>query len=173
MNKKAIRALQSLLAEKGFDPGPVDGLWGPRTEAAVEAYTQPELPLGVSLDKRSEKALTGVHADLVAVVRRAYSKAGGRFMVIEGLRTLERQKELRKQGATTTLDSRHLTGHAVDIVPLDDKGEIRWDWPLYHQLAPTIKQAAADLAIPLTWGGDWKTFKDGPHWELPKNRYPK
>ena len=72
---------------------------------------------------------------------------------------------------STTMRSRHLTGHAVDIAPYVN-GEVRWDWPLYEELAPVIKNTAADLGIPIEWGGDWKRFRDGPHWQLPRRQYP-
>ena len=69
------------------------------------------------------------------------------------------------------MNSRHLTGHAVDLAPYIG-GEIRWDWPPFHHIAAAMKAAAAELAVPLTWGGDWKTFKDGPHFELHRGTYP-
>ena len=93
------------------------------------------------------------------------------FAVIEGLRTLERQKALVASGASTTMKSRHLDGHAVDIAPFVD-GQIRWDWPLYYRLEKIVKAAAADVGVSIEWGGDWKTFKDGPHWQLPWAQYP-
>jgi peptidoglycan L-alanyl-D-glutamate endopeptidase CwlK len=94
------------------------------------------------------------------------------FAVIEGLRTLKRQKELLAQGASKTLKSRHLTGHAVDIAPYIN-GEIRWDWPLYEHLGKVVKKAAKECKVNVEWGGDWKTFRDGPHWQLPWKEYPK
>jgi peptidoglycan L-alanyl-D-glutamate endopeptidase CwlK len=121
---------------------------------------------------RSKKRLEGVHPDLVRVMERAICCSPIDFTVLEGMRTLARQKELMKAGATRTMNSRHLTGHAVDIAPFID-GEVRWDWPLYHQLALVVKKAAADEKVPIQWGGDWKSFKDGPHWELPWKQYPK
>lgn len=84
---------------------------------------------------------------------------------------MDRQKELLAQGATTTLKSRHLTGHAVDLAAMSG-GEIRWDWPLYHKLAVIIKAAAAAEKVKIEWGGDWRKFKDGPHWQLPWAKYP-
>ena len=93
------------------------------------------------------------------------------FVVIEGLRTLERQRELVAKGASKTMNSRHLTGHAVDVVPLFD-GEISWRASLYVELAPYIKQAARDCRHPITWGGDWVKFRDMPHWELSWKQYP-
>lgn len=130
------------------------------------------------LDKTSEAKLAGVHPDLVRVVRRAAKDTGIEFRVIEGVRTLERQKHLKAIGASKTLNSRHLmagklqVSHAVDIVPMVN-GKISWDWPLYHKLAPVLKAAAKAEKVPLEWGGDWRTFKDGPHWQLPFASYPK
>ncbi len=117
------------------------------------------------LNPRSEKNLAGVHPKLVSVVRRAADVSDIEFMVIEGLRTIERQKQLVAKGASKTMNSKHITGHAVDIVPMID-GEIRWDWPIFYKLAPVIKQAANDMGVNIVWGGDWRSFADGPHWEI-------
>lgn len=103
----------------------------------------------------------------MAVVRRAYEITTVEFFVTEGVRTYERQVELVKAGASRTLNSRHLTGHAVDLAAKVGD-EVRWDWPLYHQIASAMKLAAGELNVPLAWGGDWSTFKDGPHFELPR-----
>jgi peptidoglycan L-alanyl-D-glutamate endopeptidase CwlK len=119
---------------------------------------------------RSLKNLQGVHPDLVRVIRRALELTPVDFAVIEGLRTVARQKQLFAAGASKTMNSRHLTGHAVDIAPIV-AGQIRWDWPLYHKLAPNVQQAAAESGVPIEWGGDWR-FKDGPHWQLPWSSYP-
>lgn len=126
--------------------------------------------MAYKLSSRSLKNLQGVHPDLVAVVKLAITRTPVDFMVIEGLRTLERQKQLVKSGASKTLNSRHLTGHAVDIVPLVN-GKVSWDWPLYHRIAPVIMDCAMELGVSLEWGGDWKTFKDGPHWQLSWGKY--
>jgi peptidoglycan LD-endopeptidase CwlK len=120
---------------------------------------------------RSLKNLQGVHPDLVRVMHAALEIAPVDFMVIEGLRTIERQKQLVAKGASQTMRSRHLTGHAVDIAPVVG-GVIRWDWPLYHRLAAAVKQAAVDDGVSIEWGGDWKSFPDGPHWQLPWAKYP-
>lgn len=124
--------------------------------------------------------LKGVHPDLVKVLKRAAVITDIDFKVTEGLRTVERQKELVRIGASKTMNSRHLTGHAVDIVPLvdiDKNGKISseemYSWPLYYKLAKIMKQAAKDVGVTLEWGGDWKSFKDGPHWQLPFSKYPK
>ena len=70
------------------------------------------------------------------------------------------------------MNSRHLTGHAVDIAPYVH-GEVSWHWPHYHVLAPVVKECAADLGVEIEWGGDWTRFKDGPHWQLPWSVYAK
>jgi peptidoglycan L-alanyl-D-glutamate endopeptidase CwlK len=94
------------------------------------------------------------------------------FTVIEGLRTIEKQKENVANGASQTMNSRHITGHAVDLMPLDADGKAAFDWNLYNQLAPAIKAAAALEGVAIVWGGDWKTLKDGPHFELDRRVYP-
>lgn len=123
------------------------------------------------LSQRSRKRLQGVHKDLVRVVERAIEITPVDFVVLEGLRTKERQRELVNSGASRTMNSRHLTGHAVDIGAWVGK-EVRWDWPLYHQLADAMKEAAEDCGVSIAWGGDWASFRDGPHFELDRKIYP-
>lgn len=123
------------------------------------------------LSPRSVQRLAGVHPDLVRIVSRAMELTTVDFIVTEGLRTLARQKQLVAAGASQTLKSRHLTGHAIDLAATV-KGQVRWDWPLYSKLAEAMKQAAAELKIPLEWGGDWKSLRDGPHFQLPWKQYP-
>ena len=125
----------------------------------------------ITLDDKSKERLAGVKPDLQKVINKAAEMSDMPFRVIEGLRTLERQKYLLKKGATRTLKSRHITGHAVDIAPLVN-GQVSWDWKYYNPLSKIVKKAAADVGITVEWGGDWKTFKDGPHWQLPFKQYP-
>ena len=127
--------------------------------------------MSYALGECSRQRLEGVHPDLVQVVERAIQITPVDFTVLEGLRTIQRQQELLASGATTTLKSRHLTGHAVDLGALVG-GKVRWDWPLYHKIAAAVKQAAKEVGVPIEWGGDWKTFKDGPHYQLPWRAYP-
>ena len=123
---------------------------------------------GFKWSDRSQSRLEEVHPDLKLVMDRALRMSRLDLAVIEGVRTLERQRELVNSGASQTMKSRHLTGHAVDIAPLDPAtGKVSWDWPLYHQIAKTIKEAAELEGVQIEWGGDWKSFKDGPHWQLP------
>jgi len=123
------------------------------------------------LNERSEAKLEGVHADLIKVVRRAAEICEIEFVVTEGLRSMKRQRALLAAGASKTLKSRHLTGHAIDVAPVID-GEIRWDWPPFYLIADAMKAAAAELKVPIEWGGDWRAFKDGPHFQLPVREYP-
>jgi peptidoglycan LD-endopeptidase CwlK len=123
------------------------------------------------LGKRSVERLQGVKIDLVRVVERAIELSTVDFTVLEGLRSPERQQTLVASGASQTLNSRHITGHAVDLGAWVDN-QVDWSWPLYHQIANAMKAAANELGIPIVWGGDWKTFKDGPHFELDRRYYP-
>jgi peptidoglycan L-alanyl-D-glutamate endopeptidase CwlK len=128
------------------------------------------------LSQKSLTKLDGEHPDLVKVIKRAATLSDIDFTILEVVRTPARQRELVAKGASKTMNSRHLPGadgksRAVDIAPLDG-GQVSWAWPLYHKLAPIIKQAANDLDVPIEWGGDWRSFKDGPHWQLPWKAYP-
>lgn len=123
------------------------------------------------LGPRSQMRLKGVHPDLVKVVERAIEITTVDFTVLEGVRDPLRQKRLVESGASQTLNSRHITGHAVDLGAWVDD-QVDWSWPLYHQIAHAMKTAAKELNVPITWGGDWRTFKDGPHFELPRKEYP-
>ena len=123
------------------------------------------------LSARSLNAMSGVHPDLQRVVKRAIEITDVDFVVLEGLRTNERQAQLVKAGASRTMDSRHITGHAVDLGAWVDR-RVAWDWPLYHALADAMKCAAREFNISIVWGGDWKRFPDGPHFELNRKEYP-
>lgn len=123
------------------------------------------------LSQRSRDRMKGVHPDLVKVVERAIQLTPVDFTVTEGLRTRERQAKLLAAGASRTMNSRHLTGHAVDVAALVG-GKVRWDWPLYPQIAVAFKQAARELGVKIVWGGDWSRLRDGPHFELDRASYP-
>lgn len=122
--------------------------------------------------QRSKDNLKGVHPDLRRVVDRALQESPLDFVVVEGLRTRERQQQLVDAGASKTMNSRHLTGHAVDLLPIGPDGKAAFAWPLYDRLGPAVKAAAQKEGVPVVWGGDWSTFKDGPHFELDREVYP-
>jgi peptidoglycan LD-endopeptidase CwlK len=145
---------------------------------------------------RSRQRLAGVHPDMVRLAERAIAITTQDFGIVEGRRTLDRQRELVASGASQTLNSRHLTGHAIDVAPW--LGEFRWDHGLFYPIIEAFRQAAIEFDTPLRWGGSWgrigihglpldqkvaayvalrrsqgrKAFIDMPHLELPADRYP-
>lgn len=126
--------------------------------------------------KRTETNLKGVHPDLVRVFYRATEASDVDPIVTCGVRTVAEQRVLVAKGASRTMNSRHIPGKdgtskALDIAFIID-GKLRWDWPLYKKFADQMKTAGRELGIPVEWGGDWKSFKDGPHFQLPSSRYP-
>lgn len=147
------------------------------------------------LDARSIGRLKGVHDDLVEVVKVAFNISEQPFIITEGVRTLEQQKKYFEAGASKTMRSRHLTGHALDLaayIDVDGDGQkdpneqVRWDWPLAFKIADAMRLAAEQLDIPVEWGGNWRLlngngpvketelakFADGPHFQLPWRDYP-
>lgn len=122
----------------------------------------------MTLNERSLRNLEGVRPDLARVVQRAAEISPVPIVVTEGLRTIERQRELVKAGKSWTLDSRHLTGHAVDLVDADN---YRYDIPDMTAIAKAMREAAAELGVKIVWGGDWKQ-RDTPHFELDRKAYP-
>ncbi len=147
----------------------------------------PDASPGFRLSRRSLSHLDGVHKDLQKLVKRALQLSSVDFTVIDGMRTREEQRELVASGASKTLNSRHLTGHAVDVVPYVD-GAISWDWDDYYPMADAFIKAAKELDIKIRWGGNWQVndirtwkgsalelnqaytgnFPDGPHFEIPR-----
>ena len=193
MQESTIKNLQATMKLHGFYGGEVDGDWGNQAHAGFYAMAEAAIHCKAHSDKdavndesksveptgnfklsaKSLDRLKGLHPDIVKVVKRTIEITGSDFSVGEGLRTITRQKELFKQGATKTMNSRHLTGHAVDLFALDEDGKVTWDWKYYYPLAAAVKQAAKDVGVSIEWGGDWSKFKDGPHYQLPWSRYPK
>lgn len=130
----------------------------------------------MTLNAKSLSLLQKVHPDLAKVTKRAAEVCLVEFIVTCGARTLAEQKVLVAKGFSKTMRSRHIPGgngfsHAVDVAPVID-GKVRWDWPPFHKIADAMKRAARELKVPIEWGGDWKTFKDGPHFQLPWIKYP-
>jgi peptidoglycan L-alanyl-D-glutamate endopeptidase CwlK len=93
------------------------------------------------------------------------------FAVVEGKRTRDRQAELVRIGASKTMFSRHITGHAVDLAPIVG-GTICWKWPAFTPLVDAMKRASQEMGIMLVHGADWKSFPDGPHHELDRRYFP-
>ena len=137
----------------------------------------------MELNQRSLKALSGVHPALVKVVKRTAElieeDSDLKFIVTEGLRTLERQKQLLADGKSKTLKSKHLTGHAVDLAvwfdfdqdKVVDSNEISWKFEYYKKLNDIVQQAANDVEVDVEWGGSWKSFVDCPHFQIDPEVY--
>lgn len=151
------------------------------------------------LGAKSQAELKGVHPDLVKVVERAIQLTSQDFSVIDGLRTDEEQKRYVASGASKTLRSRHLTGHAVDLAAYIN-GQARWEVVPLCDIAEAMRIAARELHVPIRWGGCWDelltasdlppeemihayqarraahgyphAFIDAPHFELPEALYP-
>ncbi|CAK2168593.1 peptidoglycan LD-endopeptidase CwlK [Vibrio crassostreae] len=128
-----------------------------------------------ALSARSESRMIGVHGDLKRVVRRAIELTPFDFGIISGKRTAEEQNALFKKGASQldgySKKSRHQSGHAIDFVVYDENSKVTWGFSYYEQVSWAFKQAAKELNVPIIWGGDWVSFKDGPHVELDKRVY--
>lgn len=121
--------------------------------------------------KRSRDNLIGVHPDLVKVMYKTLATSPIDFVVIEGMRSLARQKELFTTGKSQTMNSRHLQGKAVDFAAWID-GAISWELKYYTIISNWAKRAGHDLQVPIVWGGDWEHFKDSDHIELDRRAYP-
>lgn len=111
---------------------------------------------------RSVKMLTGVNPQLVEVVQYAITVTKVDFAVIEGVRTMARQRELVKQGASQTLNSKHLSGQAVDLMAYIGSRP-SWELNLYDDIADAVKEAAIKVGVGIRWGGAW-TVPDITKW---------
>ena len=121
--------------------------------------------MSFALSKKSKEKLEGIDMRLVRLVEQAITETEIDFTVLEGLRTPERQQQLVNDGFSQTMKSKHLTGHAVDLGAIVD-GKLSWDKKYYPAIAVAMKKAAADQNVNIRWGGDFKSFFDGPHFEL-------
>jgi peptidoglycan L-alanyl-D-glutamate endopeptidase CwlK len=185
-----IKSIQLKLKNAGFYSGIVDGIWGDMSDTALDAAIlsgklnsidnppvllvpnkgntvevvpdKPVRPSGFKLGNKSLSNLKGVNDDLVRVVKRAIELTEIDFTVNEGLRTLAKQKEYVKRGVSQTLKSNHLTGNAVDLIPIVNGKLEREDWDAYYPLAEAMQKAAEDLNINVRWGGCWSSINNKP-----------
>lgn len=124
-------------------------------------------PLMIAFNPRSEELLAGVNPQLAELMRRVEKRHPDAFEITEGMRDRDRQAKLVAEGKSQTMNSKHLTGHAVDIAMMGPDGQPNWDFEAYRPIAETAKAEAAALGIPdFVWGGDWKTLKDGVHFQI-------
>ena len=166
-----------------------DGIWGARSQAALDAViaaAKNPVPLSQTksqfkLSQTSLDRLQGVNERLVMLVHRALELSTVEFMVVEGLRTKQRQQQLYAQGRTSkgpivtwTLNSKHIDGLAVDLAPVVN-GKIDWsDSKKFDSIAKAMFKAAEELGVTIRWGKDWNANgiigergeSDSPHFEL-------
>ena len=121
------------------------------------------------LSKKSLGKLSEVNSDLQKLVKSAIGLSTIDFGISEGMRTKERQQLLYDSGKSQTMNSRHLTGHAVDVYAWKD-GAVSWEFEDYETINVAFSQAAKLTNTPFVWGGSWKSFKDGPHFELKREK---
>lgn len=203
--------MMELQRNLGFVGADIDGKRGAKTNAAILAAADagrltvaPPLVIikpvepadavlvaqpGNALPVSGSKKLDGVHPALVKVILAAAERSDVPFTVIEGLRTAERQAQLVKAGASKTSNSRHLTGHAADLWPIDPntgrslpsdaafkagspeaKAASARLWADLRQIAATMKAVAKERGVQIEWGGDWGW--DAPHFQLNRSAYP-
>lgn len=131
------------------------------------------------LSQRSLDRLAGVHPVLEQIVKGAIAISKTDFTVVEGVRSLAKQREYYNAGKSRTMNSRHLTGHAVDLMPwgdFDGDGDKEGSWELanFYPLNDAMQKAAAAIGVRLEWGGTCfgPTFIDAPHWQIDSMRYP-
>ena len=127
--------------------------------------------MAFKFSKRSLENLQGIHPDLVMVTTHALSLSPVDFVVIDGLRTMDEQKILFAKGKSRRLDSRHLTGHAIDFAAWVN-GEISWDIAHYKRITESFSKAAQQLGVRIVRGIDWPHLVDADHIELDKRDYP-
>lgn len=141
--------------------------------------------------------LEGIHPDLHKLCMAAIDFSYMDFGIIEGLRTKDRQAHLVKDGKSQTMNSRHITGHAIDFMPYY-QGKYLDAWPYFYPVADAFAAVSKTLNIPIVWGSSWgfklihfnfaqasqdayirqkirkgqTLFLDGPHIELDREDYP-
>ncbi|MGL5713841.1 MAG: M15 family metallopeptidase [Paraclostridium sp.] len=115
--------------------------------------------------KRSLSNIEGIDDRLVIVLGLMLELAPYDFVVTEGLRTLERQKQLVAEGKSKTMNSRHLNGKAFDIAILVS-GSVTWDKKYYDKWASVFLDISKRLGFDVEWGGSWKSFVDCPHFQI-------
>lgn len=201
MKESTIKNLQATMKLHGFYGGEVNGVWDDKSHASFYSIVEAASDKGIKpvikeqkykLSNTSLNRLKGIKPSLHRVVERAIFLSDVDFMVVEGLRTKAKQAEYVKKGASQTMNSKHLTGDAVDIVPYVN-GKADWDnWDNIFKMTTAMQKAAQELGVPIRWGGAWvvlnsqsdtpyqlveqykarqryagkKAFMDGVHFEL-------
>ena len=164
MKVSTIKNIQATMKLHGFYDGEISGVWDDKSHASfyriVEAASTKDIkPVVVEqkykLSNTSMNRLKGIKPSLHRVVERAIFLSDVDFMVVEGLRTKAKQAEYVRKGASQTMNSKHLTGDAVDIVPYVN-GKADWnDWNNIFAMTVAMQKAAQELGVNVRWGGAW------------------
>jgi len=131
------------------------------------------------LSNKSLKRLEGIKPVLIEILKEGIKNSPFDFGIPGdgGLRTAERQAELYAKGRTaegkiiTWLDghnkkSYHQTGKAFDIYAYVD-GKASWNAKYYEPIARHLQDVAIEkFGVQLVWGGDWRKFRDLPHFQI-------
>ena len=132
--------------------------------------------MSYKFSERSYRNLQNVRPELVAVTTLALHYLGREngpdFVVTDGARNLDEQRKLIDQGKSQTMDSRHLTGHAIDVAAFDADYNVTWEAGPYRRIADAFKRAGETLGTDIEWGGDWQSFIDMPHFALTHEQFP-
>ena len=122
--------------------------------------------------KRSRSRLKGVNPKLVNVLNEAIKLMD--LTILEGLRSVERQKELVASGASKTMKSKHLKGRAVDVTPYPVDFDSAKGINRHYYMAGMLRGIAHMMKITVRSGADWDSdgeikdqkFNDLVHLEL-------
>ncbi len=140
------------------------------------ASAGPSFLNGNLFNEKSLKEIQGVHPDLLSVVNRARELSPIAFEVVPdngGLRDLAEQRRLKRAGKSRAILGRHTIGHAIDLVPTDNRGRPNFkDLKGFDAIRAAMEMAANELGVPIQWGGNWKKLVDKPHFELDRKVYP-
>ena len=124
--------------------------------------------------KRSLNNLATCHPDFILICNEVLKHID--FSIIEGYRSLDRQKELY-DSRKSRIDGIRIKGKhnyspslAIDIIPYE-KGKNPFDGTddselMFYRLNRQFRLASKKLKIDIEWGGDWRSFIDMPHYEL-------
>jgi peptidoglycan L-alanyl-D-glutamate endopeptidase CwlK len=170
--------LQRLMRSAGFYTVAIDGIWGPKTDAAVDAFEAEFVRIAAAhgtFNQRTEACLHTLHPkvqELMRVTLKTIRSAGINARIISGTRTYAEQNKLYAKGRFGNPPPRvtnarggfsnHNFGLACDIGIFDANGAYLPESPQYKQAG----QIAVGASIPhLEWGGNWTSFVDRPHYQ--------
>ena len=120
--------------------------------------------MGYKLGKKSMGQLVGLYPDLSFAVTEAIKITAQDFMAFDGVRSTAQQRKLVAKGASKTMDSYHLYGLAVDLVPYIN-GQPRWEEKPCKVINKAMNSVIKAHGLAIDWGyGMWGW--DMPHYQL-------